>query len=95
MASIAENNGRIRRYVHQELHIDHFDTHCHIQPHGKVKLTRPVKGSDEYDEIEVSASLVFKIARLLKDTRKVEWVSVNQISPEELKEIKALNEADK
>lgn len=83
-----DGNNKIRRYVHQPLDIDHHDIHCKIQKNGRVKLTRPVKGSDEYDEIEVPASLIFKIQRLLQDTRKVEWVSVSELKPEELSELK-------
>ncbi len=85
-------NNKIRRYAHQPIAIDHFDTHCQIQPNGKVKLTRPVKGSEEYDEIEVSASLILRLARLLKDTRSVEFVSVTEVKPEELAELKAQQE---
>ena len=83
-----DGNNKIRRYVHQPLTIDHYDVHCQIQPNGKIKLTKPVKGSDEYDEIEVSASLIFKLAGLLKATRKVEYVSVTEVKPEELKELR-------
>lgn len=64
-------------YTHQPLTFDHFDTHCQIQSNGKIKLTKPVKDSDEYDEIEIPASLVFKLVGLLKDTRSVEFVEVN------------------
>ena len=87
-----EGNNKIRRYVHQPLEIDHYDTHCKIQPNGKIVLTKAVKGKDEYDEIEVSASLIFKLAGLLKATRKVEYVSVTEIPKEELKELKESQE---
>lgn len=91
-----QGNGKIRRYVHQPLHIDHFDVHCHIQPNGKIKLTKPVKGSDEYDEIEIPASLVFKLAGLLKATRNVDYVSVVEDSkPEAKQEVAVTTEAEK
>lgn len=88
-------NNLIRRYVHQPLTIDHFDVHCQIQTNGKIKLTKPVKGSDEYDEIEVSASLIFKLAGLLKATRKVEHVAVSSVPAADLKEQKELEQAEK
>lgn len=87
-----QGNNKIRRYVHQPLTTDHYDIHCEIQSNGKVKLTRPVKGSDEYDQIEIPASLVFKLQSLLKATRKVEYVSVAEIPKEELEEQKTLAE---
>lgn len=64
-------------YRHQPLTFDHFDVHCQIKSDGKIQLTKAVKGSDEYDEIEVSASLIFKLVGLLKDTRSVEFVKVD------------------
>jgi hypothetical protein len=67
-------------YKHQPLTFDHFDTHCQIQSNGRIKLTKPVDGSEEYDEIEIPASLVFKLVGLLKDTRSVEFVEVNEDS---------------
>ena len=67
----------MEKYTHQPLTFDHFDTHCQIHANGKIKLTKAVAGSDEYDEIEIPASLVFKLVGLLKDTRSVEFVKVN------------------
>lgn len=90
-----QNNNQIRRYVHQPLEIDHYDVHCKIQTNGKIKLTKPVKGSDEYDEIEVSASLIFKLAGLLKATRKIEYVSVTEVKPEEMAEMKMVQESER
>jgi hypothetical protein len=65
-------------FTHQPLTFDHFDTHCQIQSNGRVKLTRPVPDSEEYDEIEIPASLIFKLVGLLKDTRSVEFVEVDE-----------------
>lgn len=65
-------------YTHQPLTFDHFDTHCQIQANGKIRMTKPVEGSEEYDEIEIPASLVFKLVGLLKDTRSVEFVEVDE-----------------
>ena len=67
-------------YSHQPLTFDHFDTHCQIKADGKIKLTKPVKDSDEYDEIEIPASLIFKLVGLLKDTRSVEFVEVSELN---------------
>lgn len=88
----SHGNNKIRRYVHQPLTFDHFDTHCQIQSNGRIKLNKPVRGSDEYDEIEIPASLVFKLVTLLKATRKSEYVSVTEVPEEELKELKEQQE---
>ena len=90
----SKGNNQIRRWKHQELHIDHYDIHTHIQPNGKVIFKRPVRGSDEYDEIEFPASLIFKVANLLKITRKAEYVSVTEVPKEELAEIQDLKAAE-
>jgi len=76
------NEGKVKRYVHQPLVIEHFGIHAKIQENGKVLITGPAKlvaGSKddyEYDEVEIPASLVFKIANGLKMTRTVRFVSV-------------------
>ena len=90
-----EGNKKIRRWIHPELHIDHYDIHVHMQTSGKVKLIRPVKGTDEYDEIEIPAALIFKLADLMKMTRRAEYVSVTEVPKEELQELKDLKEVDK
>ena len=64
--------------THQPLTFDHFDTHCQILPNGHIKMNKPVEGSEEYDEIEIRASLVFKLVGLLKDTRNTEFVAVDE-----------------
>lgn len=76
--------GKIKRYVHQPLSIEHYGIHAKIQPNGKVLITgSPVKGSDgelEYDEVEIPASLVFKLATMLKATRTIEYVDIASAS---------------
>jgi hypothetical protein len=75
--------GMVKRYVHQPLTVEHYDIHAQIQENGRVKITSagvPVKGSDdiEFDEVEIPASLVFKLATLLKATRTIKFVSVSE-----------------
>jgi len=80
-------NGKrmMEKFTHQPLIFDHFDIHCQIQANGRIKLTKPVSGSDEYDEIEIPASLVFKLMTLLKDTRTIEFVEVDGENSSEVK----------
>jgi len=65
-------------WVHQPITIDHNGIRCSIKPDGKVLLSRSAGADPEnpgevlIDEIEVPASLIFKVARLLKDTRTAE-----------------------
>lgn len=78
---VGENNdGKIKRYVHQPLTVEHYGIHAKIQENGKILITGvPVKtqsGEFEYDEVEIPASLVFKLATLLKATRSVQFVNV-------------------
>lgn len=75
--------GKIPRWIHQPLSIDHYGTHFTIHENGKVTISAVSKDQTEStdgeimtDEIEVSASLIFKIARLLQDTRKQVFVDV-------------------
>lgn len=75
-----DNSSKIKRYVHSPLETSHQDITAKITENGKVVLTKPAgKGSDgsvEYDEIEIPASLVFKLAQLLKATRKIEYIDL-------------------
>lgn len=75
------NEGKVKRYVHQPLTVEHYGTHAKIQENGRVVITgQPVKNGDviEYDEVEIPASLVFKLATLLKATRTIKYVSVSE-----------------
>ena len=77
---VDSGENQIRRYVHQPISIDHYGIHASILSNGKIiiqKVAR-VQGEEvEYDEVEIPASLVFKLASLLKATRKTEYVSVS------------------
>ena len=73
--------GMVKRYVHQPLTVEHYGVHAKIQENGRILITSagtPVKGTDdiEYDEVEIPASLVFKLATLLKATRTIKFVSM-------------------
>jgi len=68
------------RYVHQPLTIEHYGLHAKIQENGMVVITGlPEKDSEtgevDYEEVEIPASLVFKLANLLKDTRTIVFQS--------------------
>jgi len=74
-------DGMVKRYVHQPLTIDHFGIHAQIKPNGKVLITsvgNQVGEEVEYDEVEIPASLVFKLASLLKATRTIQFVPVGE-----------------
>ena len=71
-----ENENKIRRYTHTPLAIEHYGITASIQANGRIIITKHVSSSDEVDEVEIPASLVFKLASLLKATRKVEYVNV-------------------
>jgi hypothetical protein len=75
------NEGMVKRYVHQPLHIDHYGIHAQIKENGKVVISSVASQSGEeveYDEVEIPASLVFKLANLLKATRTIKFVPVGE-----------------
>jgi hypothetical protein len=85
---IDENSdGKVRRYVHSPLKIDHYGTSASIQANGRIILSKVAgkaqDGTIEYDELEIPASLVFKLASLLKATRKIEYVGLSEVKPED------------
>jgi len=81
----------IPMYKHQKLAIDYNGFHIQIEENGKVKVTSPgiplKDGTDEmeFDEITVPASVVFKIATLLSDTREVTYVTKEEMESAQLK----------
>lgn len=81
------SDGKVRRYVHAPLKIDHYGTSAQIQRNGKIVLSKlagkHADGTLEYDELEIPASLVFKLASLLKATRTIEYVALSEIKPGE------------
>jgi len=80
-----ENNpsieGNIKRYVHQPLTIEHYGINATIKENGRVVISAVDKAASTkeevvWDEVDIPASLVFKLASLLKATRKIEYVPV-------------------
>ena len=70
-----------KRYSHQPLEGNHFGIQWQIKESGKVLIKSkpvPVLGTDEveFDEVEIPASLIFKLKDALNMTRKVEMVTV-------------------
>ena len=74
-------DGKVLRYVHQPLTIEHHGTNITIKENGQVMLSKVIgpdpdnSGENMVDEIQVSASLIFKTAGYLRDTRKAIYVS--------------------
>ena len=77
-----DDEQKIKRYVHSPLTVEHNGVNASITENGKVVLSKVAKvvGEEvEYDEIEIPASLVFKLASLLKATRKVKYVAISEL----------------
>lgn len=77
-----DNSGenQIKRYVHSPITIEHNGINASIQANGKVVISKVAKieGDEvEYDEIEVPASLIFKLGNLLRATRKIDYVTLS------------------
>lgn len=81
------NDSQVRRYVHSPLTIDHYGIQAAIQANGKIVLTskpEKISGTDEveFDTIEIPASLIFKLASLLKATRRIEYIGLEKPTAE-------------
>lgn len=75
------NEGKVKRYVHQPLTTEHYGIQTQITENGKVIISSSgtkVAGSDdiEFDQVTIPASLVFKLATLLKATRTIKYVTL-------------------
>lgn len=74
------NEGKVKRYIHQPLTTEHYGIQAQIKENGRVLISGlPVKGDDgvmEYDQVEIPASLIFKLATLLKATRTIKYVTM-------------------
>lgn len=73
----------VKRYVHQPLTNTHFGIQFSIKENGRVIIRSaptPVKGTDEveYEEVDVPASLIFKLATLLKATRQEIYIPLSE-----------------
>lgn len=83
----SQGNQTIKRYKHQRLTIDHFGTKATIHENGRVTIVTSSPDADSkdgglvIDEVNIPASLVFKIAGLLKNTREVEFIKVEEVKP--------------
>lgn len=77
---------QVMRHSHANITIDDGrGVNISISEDGKITFTQAVKtlaGSNEPTElvsVTVSASTIYKINRLLLDTKKSEWVPVSQV----------------
>ena len=81
----SDGDQKIKRYVHSPLTVEHNGVNAAITENGKVVLSKVATvhkdtNEVEYDEIEIPASLVFKLASLLKATRKVKYVAISELA---------------
>lgn len=75
-------DGKIKRYVHSPLTVEHNGSNVEIKENGKVIISQEAgKEGDDIliDRVEVSASLIFKVASLLKATRKVKYIALSEL----------------
>lgn len=73
--SEATETNKVRRYVHSPFSIEHNENvKASCDKTGKVTITVSQPGIEEYDEVVVPASLIFRLSEMLIDTRKVRWI---------------------
>lgn len=73
---------KIKRFVHSPLEVEHNGIKAAIKENGKIDLSN-MSAKDSKPAIEIPASLVFKLAQLLKATRKVKYVTVSEVDESE------------
>lgn len=66
------------RYIHSPFSVTQVDTETElvvasVDKDGKVTITQTDKTTQEYDEVNISAAMIFKLANMLRDTRKVRY----------------------
>lgn len=71
------------RWTHQPLSLEHNGFHFSIHENGRVTIVgSPVKDEESgemvSDEIDVPASLIYKISRYLQDTRKANFIPIGE-----------------
>lgn len=79
MTDKAMSDNQVKRYVHQPLTFEHNGTQVTIKENGRVILKAVSKDESTdneivYDEIDVPASLIFKVASALRVTRNVQFI---------------------
>lgn len=78
-------DGKRTHYSHQEITVDIKGTHVQIKKNGRITISQaagkdPVTQEVLIDEIEVPASLIFDVAKLLHMTRVTELVDASNDS---------------
>lgn len=68
-----ENEDKTRRFVHDPFNLQMEKLEIKCDKDGRVTLTEN-HDDDEYDEINVPASLIFKIAMMLEMTRSLVYI---------------------
>jgi hypothetical protein len=74
-------------YKHQPLTFDHYGIQCSIKENGKITLTTGVHtdkdGIEDWDEITIPASLVFKLVQAIQMTRKIDLVPASAVKSDD------------
>ena len=73
-----------RRYVHTKTNGEHQGINFEIMQDGKIKLNNDDGKKEEFDEITIPASLIFKLQTILVATRKVVWMEASDVPPSEV-----------
>lgn len=76
-----DGDNKVKRYSHSPLTIEHHGINASITENGRVILSKVAKVEGdmvEYDEVEIPASLVFKLSDLLRATRKIQYVTLGE-----------------
>jgi len=66
-------DGKVPRYTHSTWNLEYRGVKASCSPDGKVTLIEE-HSDDTYDEITVSANMIFRMASMLNASKNVEFV---------------------
>jgi hypothetical protein len=72
-------DGKVPKYTHGKFELEYRGVKAICSEDGKVTLTEE-HHDDTYDEVTVSATMIFRLATMLNASKNIDWVE-----PEELK----------
>lgn len=74
-------DGKIPKYTHSKFELEYRGVKAVCSEDGKITLTIEHE-DDTYDEVTVSATMIFRLATMLNASKNVEFVDRNEINEE-------------
>lgn len=71
-------DGKVPRYTHGKFEFEYRGVKASCAEDGKVTLTQEHQ-DDTYDEVIVSATMIFRLAAMLNNSKNIEWVEQDEV----------------